>query len=102
MMKKKQWVQFAVIMMICAVTAMSAKAQKNGPRMGIGVDIGSTLKNPTKMTLGADARLQQSFGNSVSGILTTGYYQFLKTNQYNKGFGIIPLKAGLKIFPAKN
>jgi len=101
-MKTKQRLQFAVIMMICVVTAISASAQKSGPRLGIGVDVGSTLKSPTRMVLGADLRLQQPFGQGVSGILTTGYYQFFKANSYYPGFGIIPLKAGLKIFPAKN
>ena len=100
-MKTKQWLQFAV-MMICLVTAMSAKAQNGGPRLGIGVDVGHTLKDPTRMTLGADLRLQQPLGQGVSGIITTGYYQFFKTNKTNEGFGIIPLKAGLKFFPTKN
>ena len=53
------------------------------------------------MILGADVRFQKSIGNGVSGIITTGYYQFFKANHYNKGFGIIPLKAGLKIFLLK-
>jgi len=102
MMKKKQLLQLAVIMMICTVTVMSTKAQSGGPRLGIGVDVGSTLKSPTRTTLGADLRLQQPFGHGLSGILTTGYYQFFKANSYNPSFGIIPLKAGLKYFPAKN
>ena len=103
MMMKKQWMQLAVMMMICVATAMSAKAQEGGPlRMGVGVDIGSTLKNPVRTVAGFDLRLQKSFGQGVSGILTSGYYQFFKVNKYNKGFGIIPLKVGLKYFPAKN
>ena len=101
-MKKKQWLQLAVVIMICAATAMSAKAQNGGPRLGIGVDVGSTLKSPVRTTLGADLRLQQPFGKGLSGILTTGYYQFFKADSYNPGFGIIPLKAGLKFFPVKN
>jgi hypothetical protein len=101
-MKTRQRFQFAVIMMIYAVIAMSANAQKGGPRLGIGIDVGSTLKSPTRMVLGADLRLQQPFGQGVSGILTTGYYQFFKADSYYESFGIIPLKAGLKIFPVKN
>ena len=101
-MKNKQLLQLAVVMMISTVIAMSAKAQNGGPRLGIGVDVGSTLKSPVRTTLGADLRLQQPFGQGLSGILTTGYYQFFKANSYNPGFGIIPLKAGLKYFPVKN
>jgi len=101
-MMKKQWVQLAVIGMICVATVINAKAQ-NGPlRVGIGINVGSTLKSPVRTTLGADLRLQQSLGEGLSGILTTGYYQFFKASKYNKGFGIVPLKAGLKFFPAKN
>src|SRR3954454_8229443 len=102
MMKKKQWLQLAAVVMICAATVMSAKAQSGGPRLGIGVDVGSTLKSPARTALGADLRLQQPFGQGLSGILTTGYYQFFKANSYNPGFGIIPLKAGLKYFLVKN
>jgi hypothetical protein len=102
MMKTKQWMQFAVMMLICVITAMSAKAQNSPLRMGVGVDVGSTLKKPARTTLGFDLRLQKSIGNGVSGILTTGYYQFFKANKYNEGFGIIPLKVGLKYFPVKN
>lgn len=101
-MKKKHWMQLGVIIWICVVTAISAKAQNNPLRLGVGVDVGSTLKSPVRTTLGADLRLQQSLGEGVSGILTTGYYQFFKANKYNKGFGIVPLKVGLKYFPAKN
>lgn len=100
-MTKKNWIQFAVMVMICTATGIGTYAQ--GPlRMGVGIDLGPTLKNPTRVTLGADLRLQQSFGKGVSGILTTGYYQFFKTNKCNEGFGIVPLKAGLKYFPVKN
>jgi len=102
MMKRKQGMQFLLLFMICAATAINAKAQSGPLRMGIGVNAGSTLKSPVRTTLGADLRLQQSLGEGVSGILTTGYYQFFKANKYNKGFGIVPLKVGLKYFPVKN
>jgi len=102
MMMKKQWMQFAVIVMMCAATAMTAKAQNSPLRMGVAVDVGSTLNKPARTTAGFDLRLQKSVGNGVSGILTTGYYQFFKVNSYNKGFGIVPLKVGLKYFPVKN
>lgn len=101
-MKKKQWMQLAVIVTICFATVINVKAQDGPARMGVGVNIGSTLKDPVRTTAGVDLRLQQGFGNSVSGILTTGYYQFFKANKNNEGFGIIPLKVGLKYFPAKN
>lgn len=82
---------------------LQANAQTENPlRMGVGINAGATLKDPSRAVLGVDARLQERLGNGVSGILTTGYYHFLKNNKAGDGFGIIPLKAGLKYFPAKN
>jgi hypothetical protein len=102
MRKTKQWMQLAIVIMICATTAITAKAQNGEPRLGVGVNVGSTLKSPARTTLGFDLRLQKSFGKGISGILTSGYYEFFKADDYNKGFGVIPLKAGLKYFPVKN
>ncbi len=104
MRQTKPWMQAVMIVLMYIVTAVHANAQKgDGPlRLGVGVDLGSTLKKPTRTTLGVDLRLQKGFGNGLSGILTSGYYQFFKINKNNEGFGIIPLKAGLKYFPAKN
>jgi hypothetical protein len=100
MMKKKLGMQLAAIMFFAAI-AIGAKAQSGPLRMGVGVSIGPTLKSPSRVTAGADLRLQQSFGKGVSGILTTGYYQFFETNNY-EGFGIVPLKVGAKYFLVKN
>ncbi len=102
MIKLKNVLQLTATLLVFALLSNRLNAQNSGPRLGIGIDAGSTLKDPTKVVLGLDARLQQSLGNSVSGILTTGYYHFLKSDKSGDGFGIIPLKIGLKIFPVKN
>lgn len=84
------------------ISSLTVKAQKNNSlRLGIGADIGSTLKDPARLAAGIDARLQAPFGNGFSGILTTGYYQFFK-NDHIAATGIVPIKLGLKYFPVKN
>jgi len=101
--KTRQQVLLTLMLSICLLVVMNAKAQDGGPlRMGIGIDVGPTLKKTSRVTAGADLRLQKIFGQGISGILTTGYYQFFKINKNDEGFGIVPLKAGLKYFPAKN
>jgi len=91
------------VLFVMAAVSMSVKAQSTNPlRMGIGVNVGGTLKDPSRGVLGIDGRLQAGFGNSLSGILTTGYYHYLKNDKAGDGFGIIPVKLGLKYFPAKN
>ena len=87
---------------LATLTVSQVKAQTKALRFGIGVDAGATLKDPNRFVLGADGRIQLPFGNSFSGILTTGYYHFFKSDKAGEGFGIIPLKAGIKYFPVKN
>jgi hypothetical protein len=90
------------------LTAIFASAQTDKPlRLGIGIIPGASLNNPAGFVLGADVRLQQGFGNSnVSWILTTGYTHFFETKQNGivmfPTTSFIPLKAGLKVFPAAN
>lgn len=81
--------------------AFAANAQTNPWRLGIGLNAGMGTKDPNPFVLGGDLRLQKGLGNSVSGILTTGYTRFFKKEGV-PSLGIIPLKAGLKVFPAKN
>jgi len=90
------------------LTAIFASAQTDKPlRLGIGIIPGVSLNNPAGFVLGADVRLQKGFGNSnVSWILTTGYTHFFETKQNGivmfPTTSFIPLKAGLKVFPAAN
>lgn len=90
-----------VLAMGILVVNISAKAQDSPLRFGIGVNTGVTLKDPNRFVLGIDGRLQKSFGNSVSGILTAGYSHFFKKDAI-ESVGIIPVKVGLKVFPVKN
>lgn len=86
---------------IVLFTAFAANAQSNPWRLGIGVNAGMGTKDPNPFVLGGDLRFQKGLGNSVSGIITTGYTHFFKKD-YAGSIGWVPLKAGLKVFPARN
>lgn len=93
----------SLFIFLSVLTSYGANAQgKNPLRLGVGIAAGSTVKAPARLVLGADARLQIPLGNSFSGIITAGYYHFLKNDKAGNGFGIVPAKAGLKYFPVKN
>ncbi len=94
---------FTTLILTAVVFCQNVNAQSKNPlRLGIGIDAGSTLKDPNQFVLGADARFQIPIGNSFSGIVTAGYSHFFKNDKAGEGFGIIPVKAGLKYFPVKN
>ncbi|RXK80771.1 outer membrane beta-barrel protein [Filimonas effusa] len=98
-MKKHSIKLLAAIACVFAM-ALSAKAQSPW-RLGIGVNVGSGLEDPKPFVLGGDLRLQKGLGNSVSAIVTTGYTHFFKKD-FVSSVGIIPLKAGVKVFPTQN
>lgn len=80
--------------------ALSAKAQSPW-RLGLGLNAGTGLEDPNPFVLGGDLRFQKGLGNSVSAIITTGYTHFMKKDLV-PSVGMIPLKGGIKVFPAKN
>ena len=104
-MKMSKKLLFVLFMATALTSSITSKAQKGNPlRFGIGINGGSTLKDPTQFTLGADARVQIPLGNSFSAIGTTGYYHFFKNEDKGipEGVGVVPVKVGLKYFPVKN
>ncbi len=86
-----------------ATTSRSSMSDANGPRLGIGIDGGIATNSEAGFILGGDLRYQQPVGKSVSLLLTAGYTNFFKkTSTYFPNIGVVPVKAGVKIFPAKN
>lgn len=98
-MKKTMRSLFALV--IVCFLAVAANAQSNPWRLGIGLDGGIGLKDPNPFVLGGDLRLQKGLGNSVSAIITTGYTHFFDKDNYGS-YNVIPLKGGIKVFPARN
>jgi hypothetical protein len=71
-------------------------------RFGIGLSLGIATNNTYKSAIGGDIRLQKDFASNVSGILSAGYTKFsLKTGAPGADYNVIPIKAGLKVFPVE-
>ena len=116
----------AVIAVAGLLFSGSAKAQKatgydsQGFRFGIGAEAGiptGDIRPASHFALGGTARLQYDLKGPVSLMLTSGYTNFFgrdytvtsttsnstTTVGYKASdYGIIPLKAGLKVFPTHN
>jgi hypothetical protein len=81
-------------------------------RLGVGVEAGiptGNLSNRSNFELGATARLQYDTQSNISFMLTSGYYNAFgknvpvaNTTVEFPSLGIIPVKAGLKVFASKN
>lgn len=109
---------FAAIAFAGLLFSGSAKAQKatgydsQGVRFGIGIEPGiptGNIRNFSHFALGGTARLQYDLKGPVSLMLTSGYTNFFSRDYYvgnvnvsPKDYGLIPLKAGIKIFPSHN
>ena len=82
-------------------TLASAQTDSKATRLGIGVSLG-VPNNDFNFALGGDLRLQQDFSSNVSGLLSVGYTSFFPDDSNVDNFGVIPLKAGLKVFPTNS
>lgn len=91
------------------VNAQTTPANKL--RLGIGVEAGvptGGLNDYSKFELGGTARLQYGVSDNLALTLTSGYYNFFKSDNAAstatqiRSLGMIPVKAGLKVFAGKN
>jgi hypothetical protein len=79
-------------------------------RFGIGVEGGIVTGNAhdfSNLELGGTGRLQYGVSNNFAITLTSGYYNFFGktepgTNDKYQSLGMVPVKAGIKAFFAKN
>ncbi|PRY48586.1 hypothetical protein B0I27_11445 [Arcticibacter pallidicorallinus] len=73
-------------------------------RLGVGLNAGVATDDPYGLVLGGDLKLQKDFVGPVSATLTTGYTNFFAKDDFNgvSDLGIIPLKAGVKVFVTPN
>ncbi len=78
-------------------------------RLGLGVEAGiptGNLNNFSNFSIGGTARLQYDAAGALSYMLTGGYYSViakeLPSGAKPDNLGIVPLKAGLKVYPAAN
>jgi len=100
---------------VAILFASNVKAQTTGHdskgvwRLGIGVEAGiptGDLNSFSNFDLGGTARLQYDAKSNLSYMLTAGYYSVFAKELANgvkpDNLGIIPLKAGLKVYPVAN
>ena len=84
-----------------AVNAQSGDSQ--AWRLGVGLNVGVPTTKGYSVAIGGDLRLQKDFSSNVSGLLSAGYTNFSRKDSYGGGsFGMIPVKAGAKVFFAEN
>lgn len=70
-------------------------------RLGIGVDAGIPTTKGASFVIGGDLRLQKDFSSNISGMLSAGYNNWSLKNG-GGSFGMIPVKAGAKVFFAES
>lgn len=82
---------------------LSSFAQ-DGWKVGFGVSPGIPTKKPFEFNLGGDVRVQKTFSDNFTGMLTAGFTHFFeKANfdgypQYGSPYNVIPVKVGGKLF----
>ncbi len=92
-----------VAMVIAMFLGSNVKAQttdSNALRLGIGLEAGlptGNAHNISNFELGGTARLQYGLSHNVAVMLTSGYYNMFGKGD-NNSLGIIPVKAGVKLF----
>ncbi|EHQ30706.1 hypothetical protein [Mucilaginibacter paludis] len=108
-----KWIASAVtavaILFGSNVKAQQTKANPGDVwRLGVGVEAGlptGNLHDASNFELGGTARLQYDTRSNLSIMLTSGYYNaFFKdvAGVSRKDLGIVPVKAGLKVFANDN
>lgn len=85
-------------------TNVSAQSEDSKAlRLGIGLNAGVPTTKGYSFVIGGDLRLQKDFGSNISGILSAGYNNWSVKDSYGGGsYGMIPVKAGAKIFFAES
>ena len=85
------------------VSAQEPAGDSRDTRLGIGLNLGLPTTNGYDFVVGGDLRLQKDFFSNVSGTLSLGYNSYSLENETPNlsAIGVIPLKAGVKIFPTE-
>jgi len=118
MKNSTKWIAsaFAAVAILFASSQVNAQTKSSNPgdiwRLGIGVEGGiptGNLNSFSNFALGGTARLQYDTPSNLSFMLTSGYYNVFG-KEYTVGTttykpdaqGIVPLKAGIKVFAGDN
>jgi hypothetical protein len=110
-----KWIASAVTA-VAILFGSNVKAQTSNPgdtwRLGVGVEGAiptGNLHDGSNFALGGTARLQYDTRSNISFMLTSGYYNVFEkdytignTTYSPNSLGIIPIKAGIKVFATSN
>lgn len=91
----------AVVALFFTTNANAQSADSKALRLGIGLNAGIPTSEGASFVIGGDLRLQKDFSSNISGLLSAGYNHWTLKNDAGS-FGMIPVKAGAKIFFAES
>lgn len=94
----------AAVVALFFTTSVSAQSgDSKATRLGIGLNVGVPTTKGYSLAIGGDLRLQKDFSSNISGLLSAGYTNFSLKDSYGGGsFGMVPIKAGAKVFFAES
>ena len=93
----------AAVALFFTTNVNAQSADSKALRLGIGLNAGIPTEDPFGFVIGVDLRLQKDFSTNISGILSAGYNSWQAKDEFGGGStGMIPVKAGAKIFFAES
>jgi len=93
----------AAVALFFTTNVNAQSADSKALRLGIGLNAGIPTEDPFGFVIGGDLRLQKDFSTNISGILSAGYNSWQAKDKFGGGStGMIPVKAGAKIFFAES
>lgn len=93
----------AAVALFFTTTVNAQSGDSKAWRLGVGLNAGIPTTKAYSFAIGGDLRLQKDFSSNISGLLSAGYTNFSVKDSYGGGStGMIPVKAGAKVFFAEN
>ncbi|MHA4895154.1 hypothetical protein ACXZ1K_10395 [Pedobacter sp. PWIIR3] len=93
----------AAIALFMTTNVNAQSGDSKATRLGVGLNVGVPTTTGYSFAVGGDLRLQKDFSSNISGILSAGYNSYSLKDSYGGGsVGLIPVKAGAKIFFAES
>lgn len=107
---------FTLLTLLVLTQFSKLEAQTSNPlRIGFGISNGIPTENPYGYSLGGDIKLQKDISAHLSATFSAGFNHYFETKKADLSslpssssyfeaapWNAIPIKAGLKIFPAKH
>lgn len=93
----------AAVALLVSTNVHAQSGDSKAWRLGVGLNVGVPTTTGYSLAIGGDLRLQKDFSSNVSGLLSAGYTSFSLKDSYGGGsIGMVPVKAGVKIFLAES